>query len=162
MRETAYTGRPLHQIEVAINGGLVGAQVERLDMRGKDVSGANFDNANFRGADLTDANLEGCSLVKVDFSRACLLRANLKGTTCVGADFTQAYLRATNFTGANLRNSLLKRVGAKGAIYCAGSFWARSSMALRSTVCETWIVLSSTGICQREAGGRGTSRTPDT
>ena len=110
-------GPPLAQADIALNGGLVGAQMERVDLRGKNISGANLDNANLRGADLTDANLRGCKLTRAALSRACLLRTALREIEAVGADFSMSYMKGTNFADANIRNAVFKRVCAKNAIF---------------------------------------------
>ena len=109
--------KPINEVDIALNGGLVGAQMERANLRGRNLSGANFDNANLRGADLTDANLRGCSFVRADLSRACLLRADCRDTDFSGADLTASYMKAANFTDAYMPCSILKRVCAKQVLF---------------------------------------------
>src|SRR3990167_4492186 len=79
--------------------------------------GANLEKANLRGADLTDANLRGARFIRADLSRACLLRADCEGADFSAADMSMSYLRACNFSKARFWNTKLRRVTAKNAIF---------------------------------------------
>src|SRR3972149_4864857 len=51
---------------------LVGATLERADLRGKNLDNVNLTGASLRGCDLSGSSLRGAILVGADLSRACL------------------------------------------------------------------------------------------
>ena len=64
--------------------------LREVDLRGKDLSHANFNRADFRGAKL---------------SGSYLFRVNLSSSDCEGADFTDAVFFETNLANCNLKNA---------------------------------------------------------
>lgn len=104
-------------IEMIERYSLIGANLERADLRGKYLRNANFTNANLRGADLTKADLRGAVFARADLSRACLYGADCEGADFSAADMSMSYLRAVNFSKAVLWNTTLRRCYAKNAIF---------------------------------------------
>lgn len=98
--------------------GLVGAYLDRADLRGKDLSHVNMTGASLRGADLSDANLAGSILISADLSRACLYRANLEGAVCDSADLSMSYAKSTSFKDARMRFCSFR-----GGCYKNSFFW---------------------------------------
>lgn len=94
------------------------------DLRRADMSGAVFDMATFRGADLSEADFgskevrtdhlvqlfAGASLFSVDMRDANLSKARLVGVDMSGAD-----LRGAILTGANLEQANLDQANGAGA-----------------------------------------------
>jgi len=97
-----------HRLEAALAFALVGANLERADLRGLNLSGANLTNANLRGADLTGANLSGAILLKADLSRANVQRCDFSGADLSAADLTMCYARVANFCGARMWNTYMR------------------------------------------------------
>lgn len=84
---------------------LNGAFFNGADLRGMDLSGANFMGAYLSGCDLSGAVLDGARFVGAD-----LRFAKLQGSRCVGARFAgsqlhQADLRAADLTDAALESA---------------------------------------------------------
>jgi hypothetical protein len=87
---------------------------------GRDMRGADFQNANLSGAVLVKANLgerpmEKRTLVS-NFEDANLRRADFSGANLHLANFTGAYLREANLTGADLGDAVLQNANFKGAV----------------------------------------------
>jgi len=100
---------------VAAHALLVGADMHRADLRGKDMHGLNLTNANFRGADLERADLRGATLIKCDFSRSNLRYATLDEADLSGSDMSMAYMKAASFVGAKMWRVWLRHVMAESA-----------------------------------------------
>ena len=100
--------QPGKKNEIARHCLLVGARLDRADLRGLNLDGMNLTNASFRGADLTQASMRGTKLVKVDMSRACLHRADLEGADLSGSDLSMAYCKGTNFKDARVWRTHLR------------------------------------------------------
>jgi len=100
---------------VAAHALLVGADMHRVDLRGKDMHGLNLTNANFRGADLERANLRGATLIKCDFSRSNLRYATFDEADLSGSDMSMAYMKAASFVGAKMWRVWLRHVMAESA-----------------------------------------------
>jgi uncharacterized protein YjbI with pentapeptide repeats len=73
-------------------------------LTGANLMGADLERANLKGADLTGANLMGADLEKADLGTANLSDANL-----LEADLEKANLTGVNLTGANLTNTSLEK-----------------------------------------------------
>lgn len=87
---------------------------------GRDMRGADFQNANLSGAVLAKANLgerpmEKRTLVS-NFEDANLRRADLSGANLHLANFTNSYLREANLSGADLGDALMVNANMKGAV----------------------------------------------
>jgi hypothetical protein len=106
-----------HMIEVGYHCSLVGANLERANLRYHDLRGVNLTNANCRNADFTGANLEGSICIKTDFSSSVIQLANFSHADLSGSDFTQTYGRRTNFSYAKMWNCYLHYCIHKGALY---------------------------------------------
>ncbi|MEH2240429.1 pentapeptide repeat-containing protein [Nostoc sp.] len=84
-----------------------GADLDKVDLNGVDLSNAilidadldetNLSNANFSGADLTDADLGKANLTGANLSRANFTKADLEDANLTNANVTDA-----TFTGADL------------------------------------------------------------
>ena len=119
---------------------LRGAILDRADLKGAWLLGANLEGAQLRGADLRDANLDSAVLEGAQLQGATLTRAQLRGTVLVqanldsanldsaqlqgatlagaqlrGADLIQANLDSAHFVGAELNNANLKGAQLRGA-----------------------------------------------
>jgi len=104
--------------ELIYNSAFVGANLERMDLRGMDLRGANFTNANLRGADLSYANLRHAIFIKADLSRASLHQTRFDYADMTDADLTMSYGRATNFYKARLWCVKFRRVTYKNCFFC--------------------------------------------
>jgi uncharacterized protein YjbI with pentapeptide repeats len=104
------TARPLTKKSIAdlLNKG---GSLARHDLRGLDLSGVCFDNA-----DLTEAKLAGCNLSRATFRNANLTDASLWQTDCKDAVFDGALLDATDLDLANLDGASFKGARLKKAI----------------------------------------------
>ena len=67
---------------------LRGVNLSRADFRGGRFSGLDLSGANLSGANLRGANLKGTRLVGADLTGAELFRVNLKGADLTGAAMT--------------------------------------------------------------------------
>jgi uncharacterized protein YjbI with pentapeptide repeats len=89
-------------------------------MAGRDMRGADFQNANLSGAVMSLANMGERPMEKrtllTNFEDANLRRADLSGANLHLANFSNAYLRETNFTGADLSDAVLSSANLKGAV----------------------------------------------
>jgi len=66
---------------------LIGAKLEEANLQGMDLSGRDFS-----GADLEKANLQNANLTNTIFKNTDLEKANLKGAKIIGAIFKGAEL----------------------------------------------------------------------
>lgn len=105
------------------SAGLVGAYLERADLRGKDLSYCNMSGASFRGADLSEANLSHSILIKADLSQACLYRANLEGAICDAADLSMSYAKCTSFKDARMRHCSFRGANYKNSFFWGTDLW---------------------------------------
>jgi hypothetical protein len=87
---------------------------------GRDMRGADFQNANLSGAVLVKANMGERPMEKrtlvTNFEDANLRRTDFTGANLHMANFTNAYLREANLTGADLSDSVLNSANMKGAV----------------------------------------------
>ena len=87
---------------------------------GRDMRGADFQNANLSGAVLSKANLGERPMEKrtlvTNFEDANLRRADFSGANLHMANFTSAYLREANLSGADLGDAVLTNANLKGAV----------------------------------------------
>lgn len=105
------------RLELAYKSSLVGANLERADLRGLDLRGINLTSANLRGADLSRANLSYATLVKTDLSRACLHRTNFTEADMTGCDLTMTYGRGAIFYRAKMCSAYLRYAQYKNAFF---------------------------------------------
>ena len=77
---------------------------------------------NMRGWDLTGADFGGCDLSKLDLSGACLANADLREADMRHSDLTGADFRHADLRGADLRSALVKDAIFEQALI-KGSSW---------------------------------------
>ena len=87
----------------------------RIDLAGRVLKGANFEDAEIVGANLSYTNLENANLTSIDFGGTDLSGANLKNTKLMEASLSNANLDGTNLERANLRGSFLIRTQMRSA-----------------------------------------------
>jgi len=102
---------------VAYKCSLVGANLERADLRGKKLGGVNMSAANLRGADLSFCDLSNATIIGADFSRACLYHTNFTDADVSGSDFSMSYMKSTKFLRATAWSCLFKNIIAKNALF---------------------------------------------
>ena len=95
-----------------------GANFERAQLDGSELSEARLKQARFRGAsaqrthfmktDLEGANLSNCNLKEAFFNKARLVQADLSDSNCFGAEFMGIVVGETRFHGADLKRTKLK------------------------------------------------------
>lgn len=96
---------------------LVGANLERADLRGKKLRGVNLTAANLRAADLSFCDLRDATIISADFSRANLYHTNFAGADLTGSDFTMSYGKGTNFHKAVAHCCIFRNVIYKNALF---------------------------------------------
>jgi hypothetical protein len=79
--------------------------IQRIDLRGANLSGANLTSADLRDADLTGADLTGADLRDADLTGADLTGADLRDANLTGADLSDANLTGAYLTGADLNGA---------------------------------------------------------
>src|SRR5258707_1803661 len=94
---------------------LRGATFSRTILRGTNFAGANLAGAPFKRHDLTGANLSGANLDSATLHRAILRGANLSGANLSGANLNVAVLTSANLQHAKLVQTLLFQVEAGSA-----------------------------------------------
>lgn len=115
--QTLQKFQPGKKNEIARHALLVGARLDRADLRGLNLDGMNLTNASFRGADLTQASMRGTTLVKADFSRACLHQADLTGSDLSGGDLSMSYCKGALFQGARVWRVWFRHAVCDSAIF---------------------------------------------
>lgn len=126
-------------MEILRLSGLVGAYLERANLKGKNLSGVNLTGANLRGADLSEANLRGATMIKADLSRACLYKADLEGAILDGADLSMSYAKSTSFKDASMRACALRGVTYKNCFFWGTDLrWSdfRGAFMLGTVFCD--------------------------
>lgn len=99
----------------------VRAQCQELKFVGEtsltdvDFTGAELDRANLRGMGLAGAQLEGCTATGADFSQAVLRGANLRKLWAPTSRFMDADLTEADLRGANLMDALMMSSTLAGA-----------------------------------------------
>lgn len=78
------------------------APLKRRDLRGYDLSRANFWQANLRAVDLTEANLSRAHLNQASLEEADLTRANLQSAWVEEANLCKALFQGANLCSAQL------------------------------------------------------------
>ena len=96
------------------------AFMERTDARNASLQGASFFFSNLPGSELSDAHLEGANLSTANLDGAQLIRAKLSGAelagaTLRGANMTSASLPGANLFDANLAGANLRSADLRGA-----------------------------------------------
>ena len=122
---------------------------------GCDLSGANLDRRDLTGADLSGANLRGAT-----FSRTILRGANLAGADLAGAPFKRHDLAGTNLSAANLEGATLHRAVLRGAnLSGANLAGANLNAAVLTSANLQRAKLSQALLFQIEAGGATSAST---
>ncbi len=141
--------RPLNPRWALGGKNLFEAKLENVNLRNRDLCGANFQMANLiradlRGANLTDAllsarlnranlsgaTLHGSNLIHANLARAKLRDARLQGAdlfeaTLTNADLTNANLEGAKMEGVDFTDALLKGAILQNATYDLGTIWPR-------------------------------------
>jgi len=104
-------------IHVAYKCSLIGANLERADLRGKKLRGINLSAANMRGADLSYCDLRDATILGADFSRTCLYHTDLSGADVSGSDFSMSYGKAVKFYKTIAHACIFKNVIYKNALF---------------------------------------------
>lgn len=104
-------------LHIAYKCSLVGANLERADLRGKKLRGINLTAANLRGADLSFCDLRDATIIQADFSRACLYKTNFAGADLSGSDLSMSYGKGTNFHKAVAHSCQFRNVVYKNALF---------------------------------------------
>jgi len=104
---------------------LIGAYLQKLDLREADLQDANLHSATLRGIDLRGAYLQHSILVDADLKWADLRHAelwganlkgaDLEGATLEGARLAETHLQGANFLGADLKMANLYEANLRGA-----------------------------------------------
>mgnify|MGYP000562372656 CR=1 FL=1 len=93
------------------------AQLRKIILSLRDLTGADLQSAELQGADLVDAKLRGAILAGADLQGAILADANLQGAFLVGAKLQEAIFIGTNLKAATLLGSTLQ-----GALFAGAEF----------------------------------------
>jgi uncharacterized protein YjbI with pentapeptide repeats len=109
-------------------------QVEGDSWEGRDLSGAQLDEAHLINLRLMHSMLRGTSLRRADLSgsllnNACLDGAVLERARLAGTDLTSASLVGANLTRADLRRSVLRYATLSGAD-CAGANLQKADLSM--------------------------------
>ncbi|MBW4429872.1 MAG: pentapeptide repeat-containing protein [Nostoc desertorum CM1-VF14] len=122
--------------------------IEDVDLRGANLSGAdlrwvNLKNADIRGANLVDVNLCKANLDNTNLSNCDLKDANLSGAYIRQANFENIDLKGANlseadFTESNLTRAILSKSQALGTNFTAAS--------LTGVCIEEWHINSATNL----------------
>ncbi|HET9999381.1 MAG TPA: pentapeptide repeat-containing protein [Ktedonobacteraceae bacterium] len=98
----SHNGLPAAFIGDALRGstGLVGADLQQIELPQIQLAHANLSRVNFREANLSAANLSDATLYRADLSGANLSQASL-----IRADLRGVNLREANLTGADLSDA---------------------------------------------------------
>src|SRR5215469_13552771 len=101
----SHNGLPATFLGDALQGstGLVGADLQQMNLPQIQLAQANLSRVNFRGANLREANLSETTLYRADLSGAnlsqsSLTRADLRGVNLAGANLTDADLSESRMT----------------------------------------------------------------
>src|SRR3990167_6638363 len=131
-----WDGTTLHEVEATDTRDAL----QKLVLRGANLTGANLTGANLRGAILTDANLRGANLTDANLRGANLTDANL-----TGAILTDANLRGANLTDANLTGAILTDANLRGANLTGANLTGANLRGAILTIIrdDLWAVLSS-------------------
>lgn len=83
------------------------SELERVDLRGAELSELNLPRVCFAHANLDDANFAGANLANADFSGATLRNTNLSGANLREADLTGALLDGADLSKAKLPHGFI-------------------------------------------------------
>ncbi|MCF6251329.1 MAG: pentapeptide repeat-containing protein [Methylococcaceae bacterium] len=87
------------------------AVLSKADLRDTKLQGANLSEANLQGTNLSEAKLQGAVLYKAN-----LQSANLRWTKLQNADLSRGNLQGAVLRGANLQNANLRSAKLQGAV----------------------------------------------
>ena len=93
------------------------AKLQRLNLSGADLSGANLHKANLINTNLSEADLSGA-----DLTNAQILQTNFTGANLTGADLSDTQVLSANFTDADLTDANLDGARLRGANF-NGATW---------------------------------------
>ena len=92
-------------------------QMEGVQLGGKDLQGAMFNNTNLTAANLANTRLLKADLAYSNLGLAVLQEADLQHASLKGANLRNADLRRSNFSAADLSYADLRNADIQGAIF---------------------------------------------
>lgn len=95
---------------------------EALIQSKKNLSGANFENANFSGAKLSHFNFSGANFNGAILTECDLSHVNFSHAQFIGANLRHANLQNANLSNANFRKADLRNAQFDGAILAGVNF----------------------------------------
>jgi uncharacterized protein YjbI with pentapeptide repeats len=96
---------------------LTQAKLQRLNLSGADLSGANLHKANLINTNLSEADLSGA-----DLTNAQIFQTNFTGANLTGADLSDTQVLSANFTDADLTDANLDGARLRGTVF-NGATW---------------------------------------
>lgn len=94
----------------------------KSDLKGLDLSGIDFEEANLYHADLSGSRLNKCNLMRAVLINANLNGVDLSGANLIEAKLTRVTLNNADLTGADFSNSRLRDADLRGARFNGASF----------------------------------------
>lgn len=102
--------RGIQVTDANFNGSvLAGIDLENIDFRGSSFVAANLDKSNLQGSGLGRSDARRASLKKANLSGANLFLSNLQGANLESSDLRSAYLFKANLNGANVSGAIFRR-----------------------------------------------------
>ena len=86
-----------------------GESLADIDIRGIDLSGTNFDNADLTCAKLAECNLSRATFRGANLTSASLWHAECKDAVFDGANLEEADLDYSNLDGCSFRNAKIRK-----------------------------------------------------
>lgn len=86
-----------------------GESLSDIDIRGIDLSGTNFDNADLTYAKLAECNLSRATFRNANLTNASLWHAECKDAIFDGANLEEADLDYSNLDGCSFRNAKIRK-----------------------------------------------------
>lgn len=83
-------------------------QLNKISLRGADLTSTELGNSDLKKSDLSDANLSHISLVEANLTNTRLLRVELVDANLKQADLSNANIKKSNLKNADLRRAVLK------------------------------------------------------
>ncbi|MDT8327370.1 MAG: pentapeptide repeat-containing protein [Roseovarius sp.] len=107
--------RKQHENDKGYRLGLERAQLRKIILSGRDLTGADLSGAQLQGADLWGAKLQGADLKGAELQGAFLRGAELQGADLLfaqlqGADLGGAKLQGANLSGVDLQGAAVRSV----------------------------------------------------
>ncbi len=91
--------------------------LQSVNLRGADLSEANFDRADLRGSDLSHSILDRVTFIQTNLKQAQLTEADLMGSIFNEADLTRAILQGANGAQTSLLAATLLQANLREAVF---------------------------------------------